>query len=482
MILNCNERYYDAQQTDTLFINVELCDADRDDEPEHGTIEALPSGLRRQRNAIAPRRSDTYTSNDSLRLKAVENKIDRLTDSVLSSLAGYSPIVDFPSNLENCIPADSSMPTSKGDADMYHRQKLTINGVSQWRSFSSMQNLVDLVVEQVKQSMKPKSSKVLFGEYMDEWYHKYKERDLNPDTREGYKSLMKVHILPAIGNIPVSDITVADVQRVMDGCKSASYAKQTKSIINLVLEAAIADEIFLHPNPTKDPRLVMPTTCKKREAVSNEDLRAVIDYLPKMPKNLATILVMLIMTGCRRGEALGTRWEDIDWTAKTIHLQRVVRFRNNRPDVSEKMKSKAANRTVSLWDEFIQYLGERQETGYIINDGGEPLTETQYRHRWNAIMRELKKAGIDQRFTAHQLRHSYATIAANSGNVPPKVLQGMLGHANFQTTMNIYAGFDNEKVREGSQNLSGEYSKLGVKSCKEVATEQSPNIPAAQAV
>ena len=116
--------------------------------------------------------------------------------------------------------------------------------------------------------------------------------------------------------------------------------------------------------------------------------------------------------------------------------------------------------------------GARNRSAYIINSEGEPLTETMYRHRWNAIMRHLKAAGITERFTAHQLRHSYATMAANSGKIPPKVLQGMLGHANFQTTMNIYAGLDDERIRESSQNLSGEYFNLSMKSCTKNATPE----------
>lgn len=96
------------------------------------------------------------------------------------------------------------------------------------------------------------------------------------------------------------------------------------------------------------------------------------------------------------------------------------------------------------------------------------------------MTRELKANGLEERFTAHQLRHTYATVAANSGNIPPKVLQGMLGHANFQTTMNIYAGLDSEKVRQSSQELRSEYAKNSSKSCTEIATPKSPKTPVAQ--
>ena len=78
-------------------------------------------------------------------------------------------------------------------------------------------------------------------------------------------------------------------------------------------------------------------------------------------------------------------------------------------------------------------------------------------------MRELKSLGVDFTFTAHQLRHTYATIAANTGTIPMKVLQGMLGHTNFQTTMNIYADLDIEKMRESSRKLGAEYAKIRAK-------------------
>ena len=83
---------------------------------------------------------------------------------------------------------------------------------------------------------------------------------------------------------------------------------------------------------------------------------------------------ILLMTGSRRSEALAVRWEDIDWDAGTLHLQRVIRFRNNAPEVSTKMKTASANRTVSLWSELIPYLGAPQKSGFIISSGGESLS------------------------------------------------------------------------------------------------------------
>lgn len=381
--------------------------------------------------------------------------------------------------------SEDSVPLMKGATDLMNkRQKVTINGVSQWLSFNSIQDLVNIVSAAVKSELapQPKKSGTLVKDYLLDWYETYKKPRLSEGYRLAYISMMNKHIIPAIGNKEIADVTVADVQAIMNTLHSASTGKQVKSIISMVMDAAISDEIYHHPNPCKDKRIVMPSAVKKREAIDTDVLSKVIELLPSLPEEHSRILVLLIMTGSRRGEALGARWEDIDWEKKTIHLQRVVRFINNRPVVSEKMKTKSANRVVSLWDKFTPFLGERQESGFIINSNGEPLSERQYMNRWNAIMKRLKAEGIEERFTAHQLRHTYATVAANSGNVPPKVLQGMLGHANFQTTMNIYAGLDAEKVLESSQNLSGEYAKIAGKSCSRSCSTEKLKIPAAQGI
>lgn len=341
---------------------------------------------------------------------------------------------------------------------MYRRQKIRINGIERWISFKSTQDLVDKVLAQY--AAESQSDCVLLEDYLMEWFENYKRPMLERNTANNYHCMIRNHILPLLGRKPVSDVTVEDVQQIMSSLRSASTAKQVKSIINLVMEAAIADEIYCHPNPTRDKRISMPTARAKRNALDGSEIGRLLACLPKLPPDCACLLALLIMTGSRRSEALAVRWEDIDWEAGSIHLQRVIRFWNNTPEVSTKMKTASANRVVSLWPDLVPYLGAPKQAGFIIASGGEPITERQYMNLWNRIMRELGKLGFDKRFTAHQLRHTYATVAANSGQVPIKVLQGMMGHANFQTTMNTYADFDADKICENSRLLGQKYAEM----------------------
>ena len=72
----------------------------------------------------------------------------------------------------------------------------------------------------------------------------------------------------------------------------------------------------------------------------------------------------------------------------------------------------------------------------------------------------IKEARFYRALYCTSARHTYATVAANSGEIPIKVLQGMMGHANFQTTMNTYADFDAYKVCEKSRELGLKYAEI----------------------
>ena len=121
-----------------------------------------------------------------------------------------------------------------------------------------------------------------------------------------------------------------------------------------------------------------------------------------------------------------------------------------------------------------------KKNDFILHRDGNPLTERQYAILWNALQDELIGHGLHERFTAHQLRHTYATIAANSGEIPTKVLQNMMGHANFQTTMNIYAGRDEFQMVESSCELGMKYAPIAAKSCRKIVHLKVPDTAAAQ--
>ena len=154
------------------------------------------------------------------------------------------------------------------------------------------------------------------------------------------------------------------------------------------------------------------------------------------------------MTGCRRGEALGLAWDDLDLEANTITIRRALVPLGGAVQVSEP-KTARGRRRIALDSATLETLkahAARQadeqsacqdwvESGYIFTtEDGQPLDP----HRVSkAFERHLRQAALP-RIPLHGLRHTYATLALSSG-VNPKIVSARLGHSTVALTLDIYS-------------------------------------------
>jgi integrase len=159
-----------------------------------------------------------------------------------------------------------------------------------------------------------------------------------------------------------------------------------------------------------------------------------------------TLILTAAWTGMRQGELLGLRWRDVDWLARKARVRRAwVRGEFGAP------KSKRSSRAVPLAMRVAGALDDLHRQSAYQSDGdlvfgnphsGHPLDRSQLLRRFK---RYCKAAGIrPQRF--HDLRHTFGTHMAASGQVSLRTLQEWMGHARMSTT-EIYADFmpaDNE--------------------------------------
>lgn len=192
---------------------------------------------------------------------------------------------------------------------------------------------------------------------------------------------------------------------------------------------------YMKRNPTNSKRLFISSDKEqKREALEDSELRGIIGGIPCLKQEDGLLLALLIFTGMRRGEAIGLRWEDIDWKKRLIAVKRAVTYRNNRPVVG-KTKSEAGNRIIPLDEQLAVFLQPcRQLNGYIIGNGEEPITETTFKRMWERIKKKINLYGA----TPHVFRHTYITLAASSG-MDVKTLQSIAGHSDIKMTLDRYA-------------------------------------------
>lgn len=185
---------------------------------------------------------------------------------------------------------------------------------------------------------------------------------------------------------------------------------------------------------------------------------------------------LLLNTGLRTGELIGLSWDDVDFEARTISVNRTLEYRySTRIWRAGPPKTMSSYRTIPMTNEAYEILLEvwekkpfrkesellKQELEYIdlrnnttkkiklsnlvfINyRTGEPTKNSSYDTNLYKI---CERAGIKP-FCMHALRHTFATRCIERG-VKPKALQKILGHSNLATTMDTYVHMTDDSLAE----------------------------------
>ena len=290
---------------------------------------------------------------------------------------------------------------------------------------------------------------VYFQDVADEWWTDVKE-NLAYQTIRGYTSSYE-RALSEFSGTRIRDIHPKDIQLMFKKMAAQQYAQKTianqRIVLNQIFNLALVNgEIQYNPCTA----ITIPRGCKKtvREAASTSDEEKIIqsDHEWIFP-------LFALLTGLRKGEILALQWDDINFEQNTITVNKSIEYKGNVPCVKPP-KTDSGIRVVPLLQILSNRL-KRGDKGYVFSeDGGKnPYRKKRYDLLWRDYCRDV---GIN--CTAHQLRHSYATIAVEEG-VAPKDLQNAMGHADITTTMNVYAEARKKSVDKVADILNQKYKK-----------------------
>ena len=262
-------------------------------------------------------------------------------------------------------------------------------------------------------------------------------------------------------------------------------------LLHPTFQLAVRDQIIRN-NPTDG---VMKEISKQsgknrgvRHALTIEQQRAFMEYVANHPVyyHWWSLFTVLLGTGCRIGEALGLRWEDLDFENRIISINHSLVYyptAKERKSVMRivKPKTEAGIRTIPMldvvYDAFQMELEEQEETGFNTDEidgmtgfvfknryGGVPNYNTVNQaikriinsHNADEIIlakREKREPVIIPNFSCHHFRHTFATRLCEVEN-NLKVIQSIMGHRNIETTMDVYAEATDRKKKESMDNLS----------------------------
>ncbi len=272
---------------------------------------------------------------------------------------------------------------------------------------------------------------------------------LKVSTQSSYRTNLNRYVLPWLGGTRLRDLRKGDIQAWLSALSESGLSRQTVkniwSALSSVLRSAV-DWGYIEVNPAHGVRL---PARQPRAFVFLPAPEQVAEILKQLPEPSFTLMLVLVGTGLRVGEAIGLQREDIDLNRKNLTVRRDVwHGKVNSP------KYAASERVIPLGPILAKRLGERLSAGrdWLFEGGSsKPLDPRNLAKR--QLHPVLDRLGIP-RFSWLRLRKLHSTYLGDM-SVSPRIMQAQLGHADAALTLNIYTQIVPESQRRAIENLEG---------------------------
>lgn len=269
-----------------------------------------------------------------------------------------------------------------------------------------------------------------FKEIADAWEGEHFPT-VAPNTLRSYRPALK-RAVDWFGSDLIREISPPDIKEFIVDFAGKGRAKKTVTtqlqICNMICSWAVErGEMDVNPCTC----VSIPKGLKKshRDAASEAD-----EAIVKASPHIWLFPYFILYTGVRKGEALAIQGGDIDRKNNVIHVSKSVYHENKKPFIKAP-KSDAGVRDVPLLLPLLSHLPKNLKPDQYLfscNGGKTPLDESEFRRLWASY---VKSTGIT--CTAHQLRHSYASMILDAG-LDLKDRQELLGHATAAMTQDTY--------------------------------------------
>lgn len=318
----------------------------------------------------------------------------------------------------------------------------------------------------------------VFASYCDYVINLKEQRGIKHSTAVRYKELTK-RIYPQIGHMKLKDIrtdVLNDLYTYLStenlnkrgGKLSAKTVIEHHRLISAVLEQAVK-ECLVPFNVAS--RAILPKVEKKNvNYFQPDEIYAIREAIETEPLKWKTLIHLLLITGARRGELLGLKWDKIDFENKTLYICNNILYS---PDVGvyeDTPKTETSKRHIALPTETIALLKQYKKEQYaeqlrmgikncrsgfvFCQYDGKPMhpdSVTDY-------LKKFSKRNNLPHINPHAFRHTMASMLYYNG-VDSVSISKRLGHAQVSTTANIYAHVMEEADKRNAEVLSDIFLK-----------------------
>jgi integrase len=303
-----------------------------------------------------------------------------------------------------------------------------------------VQEKLNAALHEKKQGTLATGPQQLLKTYLENWLEQAYKPTVKLNTYVQYRSVIRHHLIPAFGNVPVQKLTPEKLrafyrQKIDDGSKP-----RTVGLIHAALRRALSDAVKQGLVARNVATLVTPPRIDRYDAQTLTVEQAEKLLEAARGSRLDALLILALTTGMRHGELLALRWDDIDFKQGLVSIHRTVTRVGGYGYVESEPKTRSSRRRIVLPGVALEALtrhrieqeqacvevGDKwQDKGLVFCDKyGGFFSPDMVLWRFGKLLREIGLPHM--RF--HDLRHSAATILLVAG-VHPKVVQERLGHS-----------------------------------------------------
>lgn len=314
-----------------------------------------------------------------------------------------------------------------------------------------------------------KENNIKFKEVYEQWYEAY-INTVRESTYARTAGMFNNHILPEFGNKRIRTIQINEIQRAVNKwfkIAPNNFKKWFNYTTNVFTYAI--KERYIDDNPCKlvnIPRKQVEYGDKPANFWDKQQLKKFFEYIdPEKQMEKYTLFRILAFCGLRRGECLALTWDDIDFSDKTMRINKTLTQGVKGKQIVQAPKTRKGRRTIVL-DEFTlatlkKWRLKQKQTFLMLGFNTFKKSQLIFATRNNThkclntpakwLGKIINESNLPK-ITVHGFRHSHASALFAAG-ASIKEVQERLGHEDVKTTMDIYTHVTDQQNQEAVNKL-----------------------------
>ena len=319
-------------------------------------------------------------------------------------------------------------------------------------------------------------SRMTLGEWLDKWLDEYMIFTIRESTLDSYRAMVKNQVKPFIGSKQISSLTTADMQKFYNKIKKEgrvrehpihgktladSMVRGVHMMLHEALDTAVKERLIAK-NPTNGTT-VPKCNYPEKQILGDNQLETFLEAI-KGHEYWCDFFYVEVMTGLRRGEICGLKWQDISFEENKLQVKRSVSVKKGGGVSIGETKTETGVRCIQMPPSVAELLKSKKQTAITewvfphFLHPEQPISPASAYRKLKVILKNAELPLI--RF--HDLRHTFATHATQGG-VDPKTLAGILGHTNASFTLDTYTHVTSDMQKSASAVVGNMMQKIMIK-------------------